>query len=59
MTVFSDVLIIVLDATNIPIFVLWKSTLTDVIHSGGSAVLQVTLTPGVEPLTLSALTVTR
>ena len=48
-----------LDATNIPIFVLWKSTLTYVIHSGGSAVLQVTLTPGVEPLTLSALTVTR
>ena len=47
-----------LDATKFPVFVLWKSTLTDVMHSGGSAVLQVTLTPGVEPLTLSALTVT-
>ena len=58
MTVFSDVLILVLDATNIPVFVLWKSTLTDVTHSGGSSVFQVTLTPGLEPPTLSALTVT-
>ena len=54
---FSDVLILVLDAAKFPVFVLWKSALTDVTHSGGSAVLQVTLTLGVEPLTLSALTV--
>ena len=50
----SDILVVVLVTTNTPL----KFTHTDVTHSGGSVVFQVTLTPGVEPLTLSALAVT-
>ena len=46
-------------ATTGPIlFRVLKSTLTDVTHCGGAVVLQVTLAAGVEPSTLSALTVT-
>ena len=50
-----DILVVVLLATKIPDLFL-KFTATDVIHSGGTVVLQVTLTPGVEPPTLSVLT---
>ena len=35
-----------------------NSTVTDATHSGGAVVLQVTLAPGVEPSSLTALTVT-
>ena len=52
-----DVLVVVLAATNTLVVVL-KFTVTDVTQSGGSVVFQVTLTPGVEPPTLSARTVT-
>ena len=51
-------MVVVLDATNIPLVIFLKFTVTDVTHSGGSVVFQVTLTPGVEPLTLTALAVT-
>ena len=52
-----DVFLVVLVATkNLDSFLMF--TVTDVIHSGGSVVLQVTLAPGVEPPTLSAFTVT-
>ena len=53
-----DVLVVVLVATNFPLVVVLKFTLTDVTHSGGNVVLQVTLTPGVEPPKLSARAVT-
>ena len=53
-----DVLVVVLVATTGPRLLVLNSTLTDVTHSGGAVVLQVTLTAGVEPSTLSALTVT-
>jgi len=61
MTSVCDVLVVVLDRTTLP--PLWllpflNSTVTDATHSGGTVVLQVTLAPGVEPSTLSALTVT-
>ena len=58
MTSVCDVLVVVLLATNTLLVVVLKFTLTYVTHSGGSVVLQVTLTPGVEPLTLTALAVT-
>ena len=51
-------LVVVLVAANSPLVVVLNSTVTDVTHSDGTVVLQVTLTPGVEPPTLSALTVT-
>ena len=51
-----DILVVVVVATKSPDLFL-KFTVTDVIHSGGIVVLQVTLAPGVEPPTLSALTV--
>ena len=52
-----DIFLVVLVATkNLDPFLMF--TVTDVIHSGGSVVLQVTLTLGVEPPTLSVLTVT-
>ena len=54
----SDVLLVVLVATTGPLLLVLKSTLTDVTHSGGIVVLQVTLTAGVGRSTLSALTVT-
>ena len=54
----SDLLVVVLDATNTPLDVALKFTVTDVTHSGGTIILQVTLAPGFEPLTLSARTVT-
>ena len=54
----SDVLVVVLVTTTDPGILVLKSTLTDVTHSGGTVVLQVTLTAGVGPSTLSALTVT-
>ena len=57
MTSVCDVLVVVLVATNFPLVVVLKFTNTDVTHSGGTVVLQVTLAPGVEPLTLSARTV--
>ena len=46
-----------MDATKTLSAVVLKFTVTDVTHSGGNAVLQVTLTPGVKPPTLSASTV--
>ena len=52
------VLVVVLVAANPPVGVVLKFTITDVTHSGGSVVFQVTLTPGVEPPTLSTRTVT-
>ena len=57
MTSVCDVLVVELVAANLPLGVVLKLTPTDVTHSGGSVVFQVTLTPGVEPLTLLALTV--
>ena len=57
MTSVCDVLVVVLVATNLPLGVVLKFTVTDVTHSGGSLVLQVTLALGVEPPTLSACTV--
>ena len=53
-----DVLVVVYVATKGPRLLVLKLTLTNATHSGGAVVLQVTLAPGVEPLTLSALTVT-
>ena len=53
-----DVLVVVLVAANCLLVVVLKSTVTDVTHSGGNVVLQVTLAPGVEPPTLSARAVT-
>ena len=54
-----DALVVVLVATTGPDWLpVLNSTLTDVTHSGGTVVLQVTLAPGVEPLTLSVLKVT-
>ena len=58
MNSLCDVLVVVLVATTAPRLLVLKSTLTEVTHSGGTVVLQVTLTAGVEPSTLSALTVT-
>ena len=52
-----DILVVVLVATKTQDLFL-KFTVTDATHSGGIAVFQVTLTPGVEPPTLSVLTVT-
>ena len=52
------VLIVVLVAANPPLGAVLKFAVTDVTHSGGNVVLQVTLTPGVEPSTLSARAVT-
>ena len=54
----SDALVVVLVATTGPLLLVLKSTLTDVTHSGAAVVLQVTLTAGVGPSTLSAFTVT-
>ena len=54
-----DVLLVVLVATTGPEWLpVLNSTLTDVTHSGGTVVLQVTLAAGVGPSTLSALAVT-
>ena len=53
-----DVLLVVLVATTGPMLLVLNSTLTDTTHCGGIVVLQVTLAAGVEPFTLSALTVT-
>ena len=59
MTSVCDVLLVVLVATikgpELPVL---NSTLTDVTHSGGTVMFQVTLVAGVRPSTLSALTVT-
>ena len=55
---FCDVLVVVLAATNTPLVVALKFTLTTVTQSGGSVVFQPTLAPGVVPTTLSARTVT-
>ena len=54
----SDILVVVLVATNTPLVIFLKFTVTDLTHSGSSVVFQVTPTPAVEPLTLSALAVT-
>ena len=54
MTSVCDVLVVVLAAAKPPVGVVSKFTLTDVTHPVGTVVLQVTLTPGVEPPTLSA-----
>ena len=51
-------LVVVYLVTSAPSVLRLNTTLTDVTHSGGNVVLQVTLTPGVEPFTLSALKVT-
>ena len=53
-----DVLVVVLVATTGPLLLVLNSILTDATHSGGTVVLQVTLTAGVGPSTISALTVT-
>ena len=53
-----DILVVVLVATKAPTLLVLKFTLTDATHCGGAVVLQVTLAAGVEPFTLSALTVT-
>ena len=53
-----DVLVVVYLVTSAPSVLRLNTTLTDVTHSGGNVVLQVTLTPGIEPFTLSALKVT-
>ena len=58
MTSVCDVLLVVLVATTGPLLLVLNSTLTDVTHCGGIVVYQVTLTAGVGPSTLSALTVT-
>ena len=58
MTSVCDVLVVVELATTGPGLPVLKSTVTDVTHSGGAVVLQVTLAAGVGPSTLSALTVT-
>ena len=59
MTSVCDVLLVVLVATTGPDWLsVLNSTLTDATHTGGIVVLQVTLTAGVEPSTLSALAVT-
>ena len=50
-----DVLVVVQVAANTLLVVVLKFTVTDVTHSGGNAVFQVTLTPGVEPPTLASL----
>ena len=52
-----DVLVVVLVATTGPRLLALNSTVTDATHSGGIVVFQVTLAAGVEPFTLSALTV--
>ena len=57
MTSVCDVLVAVLVATTTPLVLFLKFTVTAVTHSGGNAVLQVTLAAGVEPPTLSALIV--
>ena len=54
MTSVCDVLVVVLAAAKPPVGVVLKLTLTDVTHSVGTVVLQVTLAPEVEPSTLSA-----
>ena len=56
MTSVSDVLLG--DLTTLPLLLVLNSTVTDATHSGGTVVLQVTLAPGVEPSSLTALTVT-
>ena len=53
MTSVCDVFVVVLVATGPRLLVL-NSTVTDATHSGGTVVFQVTLTPGIEPPTLSA-----
>ena len=54
-----DALVVVLVATTGPEWLaVLNSTLTDVTHSGGAVVFQVTLAVGVGPSTLSALAVT-
>ena len=55
MTLVLDVLLAVYTFV-LPLVV--NSTVADATHSGGTVVLQVTLAPGVEPSSLSALTVT-
>ena len=55
MTSVCDVLVVVLVATTGPRLLVLNSTVTDATHSGGTVVFHVTLTPGVEPPTLSAL----
>ena len=59
MTAVCDALVVVLVANTGPdLRSILKSTVTDVTHSGGIVVLQLTLAAGVEPSTLSALAVT-
>ena len=58
MTAVCDVLVVLLVATTVPRLLVLNSTVTDVTHSGGAVVLQVTLAAGVGPSTLSAPTVT-
>ena len=58
MTSVCAVLVVVLDPTILPLLLVLNSTVTDATHSGGAVVLQVTLTPGAEPSSLSALAVT-
>ena len=53
-----SVLVVVLELTTLPLLLVLNSTVTDATHSGGAVVLQVTLAPGVESSSLSALTVT-
>ena len=53
-----DVLLVVKFVSTDPCGLILKFTLTNATHSGGAVVVQVTLTPGVEPFSLSALQVT-
>ena len=54
----SDVLVVLYVDDKFPSSLSLNFTLTDVTHSSGIVVFQVTLTPGVEPPTLSALIAT-
>jgi len=58
MTSVPDALVVVLDLTTLPLILVLNSTVAYATHSGGTVVFQATLAPGVEPSTLSALTVT-
>ena len=54
----SDILVVLYVDDTFPISLNLIFTLTSVTHSDGTATFQVTLTPGVEPPTLSTLLVT-
>ena len=58
MTSVPDILVVLYVDDTFPISLSLIFTLTSVTHSGGIVMFHVTLTPGVEPPTLSTLLVT-